>query len=213
MFLEIGQLVPGDFGNFRKVSVLSRCFRIWSAGSGRFRKFSEGFRVFTLFFKLVSWFRKISEKSEGFHVIPLFFKLVSGFSVAKGWFQRYPIVFKLVNGFQVDFHDIPLFFKLVNGFRLLLMLSHCFSWWSTVFGCFPYAFPLFSKLGAVATAIVSCEKPPRQQQQRFGWYLEVQLVSCKREGWLGGGNMSCWRARSVKMTWFMLSPPEINIEK
>ena len=116
-----------------------------------------------------------------------FSKLVSGFSVAKGWFQCYPFVFKLVNGFQVDLHDIPLFFKLVNGFRLLLMLSHCFSWWSTVFGCFPYAFPLFSKLGAVATAIVSCEKPPRLQQQRFGWYLEVQLVSCKREGWWGGG--------------------------
>ena len=37
------------------------------------------------------------------------------------------------------------FLKLVNGFRLLLTLSHCFSCWSTVFGCvpcYPIVFPV-----------------------------------------------------------------------
>ena len=120
MFLEIGQLVPGDFGNFRKVSVLSRCFRIWSAGSGRFRKFSEGFRVFTLFFKLVSWFRKIPEKIGRFPCYPVVF-------------PSWSAVFRLL---KVDFNVIPLFSSLSTGFRLISMISHCFSSWSTVFGCF-----------------------------------------------------------------------------
>ena len=50
--LEFGQLVPDDFGNFRKASVFSRCFSSWSAGSGRFRKKSEGFHVTPLFFQV-----------------------------------------------------------------------------------------------------------------------------------------------------------------
>ena len=131
MFLEIGQLVPGDFGNFRKVSVLSRCFRIWSAGSGRFRKFSEGFRVFTLFFKLVSWFRKIPEKFGRFPCYPV---------VCPSW----SAVFRLL---KVDFNVIPLFSSWSTVFRLISMSPHCFSSWSTVFGRvsrYPVVFPCWS---------------------------------------------------------------------
>ena len=149
MFLEIGQLVPGDFGNFRKVSVLSRCFRIWSAGSGRFRKFSEGFRVFTLFFKLVSWFRKIPEKIGRFPCYPVVFPSWSAvFRLLKVDFNVIPLFSSWSTVFRLISMISHCFFKLVNGFRLLLMLSHCFSWWSTVFGCFPYAFPLFFQVGS-----------------------------------------------------------------
>ena len=50
--LEMCQLVPDVFGNVRQVSVFSRCFSSWSAGSGRFRKISEGFDVIPLFFQV-----------------------------------------------------------------------------------------------------------------------------------------------------------------
>ena len=200
MFLEIGQLVPGDLGNFRKVSVLSRCFRIWSAGSGRFRKFSEGFRVFTLFFKLVSWFRKISENFGRFPCYPVVF-------------PSWSAVFRLL---KVDFNVIPLFSSWSTVFRLISMISHCFSSWSTVFGCFSWYPIVFHggqrvRLFSLCVPIVFQVGSGRNRHSIMceaaeTAAAEVQVVfrgsvsKLQKRGVWGEGNMSCWRARSVKMT-------------
>ena len=90
--LEMCQLVPDVFGNVRQVSVFSRCFSSWSAGSGRFRKISEGFDVIPLFSKLVSWFRKISETIRKVSTLSrCVFELVCGVRLLKAGFNVIPL--------------------------------------------------------------------------------------------------------------------------
>ena len=55
---RVGQLVPEDFGTFRKVSMLSRCFPSWSAGSGRFREQIGRFPRFHVIVKLACGFSR-----------------------------------------------------------------------------------------------------------------------------------------------------------